>query len=71
MVDIPRLELDLEEAYNDLEIIDMELLTAQGEDRKSKLRLKRAILENIRKIDEKIWATRNKRRYVDEDYWDW
>lgn len=66
-----KLQLDLEEAYNELEIIDMELQTAQWEDRKYKLRLKKAILHNIRKLDEKIGRDENQRIYVEKDNRHW
>jgi hypothetical protein len=61
-----RQEMDLEEKQNELEIIDMELQTAQWEDRKDKLRLKRSILESIRKLEDRIY-NKKERRYIEED----
>lgn len=49
-----KIELDLEEEYNELELIDMELQTASWEDRKNKFRLKRSILNSIRKLNDRL-----------------
>jgi hypothetical protein len=53
-MNIPHLEMQLEELYNDLEIIDMELLTATGDDRYHKLKLKKSILDSIRKLNDRL-----------------
>lgn len=62
---------DLETLQEELQDIDMSLLYATGENREELKRMRKNILYSIHKINEKIWATRSKRRYFDEDYWDW
>lgn len=48
------IELDLDEAYNDFDIINIELQTACWEDRLNKLNLKKSILHNIRKLNDRL-----------------
>lgn len=58
-MNIPLTEMQLEELYNDLDIIDMELQTATWDDRYNKLKLKKSILEWIRKLENKLDLSNN------------
>lgn len=52
--------MQLDDLYNDLEIIDMELQTATWDDRFSKLKLKKTIIDSIRRLEKQLDLSNNK-----------
>ena len=48
------LELRIHELEDDLDIINMELLTANWDDRENKLKLRKSILDSLNRLNDRL-----------------